>query len=118
MVYYLNLQERGFKLLYHYTITILVYYGSKNFNTELSKVSDWLMLNKLNLNLLHQSKKNTFWKSIYLYVKIIKTIIKKTNSYKYLGTTKDRILNWSKHIEPIKSKLQKTLVYYIKQYIS
>ena len=44
--------------------------GSKNFNTELGKVSDWLMVNKLKLNLdktgsmlLHQSK-NSFKKYI------------------------------------------------------
>ena len=65
---------------------------SKNFNTELTKVSDWLMLNRLKLNLnktrsmiLHKSKSN-FWKNIDLNVKIGKTDIKKTNDYKNLGT--------------------------------
>ena len=64
----------------------------KSFNTELKKVSDWLMVNKLKLNLnktkgmiLHQSK-ISFWKKIDLNVKIGKTVITKTNSYKYLGT--------------------------------
>ena len=88
---------------------------SKIFNTELSKTSDWLIVNKLKLNLnktrsmlLHQSK-NSFWKNIDLTVKIGKTVIKKTNSYKYLGINIDRNLNWSEHIETIKTKLQKTL---------
>ena len=88
---------------------------SIKFNTELTKVSDWLMVNKLKLNLnktrsmiLHQSK-NIFWKNIDLNVKIGKTDIKKTNSYKYLGINIDRNLNWSEHIETIKTKLQKTL---------
>ena len=49
--------------------------GSESFNTELKKVSDWLIGNKLKLNLnktrsmiLHQSK-NSFWKNIDLNVK-------------------------------------------------
>ena len=58
--------------------------------------------------ILHQSKKR-FWKNIDLNVKIGKTDIKKTNSYKYLGINIDRNLNWSEHIETIKTKLQKTL---------
>ena len=88
---------------------------SKNFNTELTKVSDWLMVNRLKLNLnktrsmiLHQSK-NNFWKNIDLNVKIGKTDIKKTNNYKYLGINIDKNLNWSEQIETIKTKLQKTL---------
>ena len=49
--------------------------GSESFNTELKKVSDWLIGNKLKLNLnktrsmiLHQSK-NIFLKNIYLMYK-------------------------------------------------
>ena len=67
--------------------------------------------------ILHQSK-NSFWKNIDLNVKIDKRDIKKTNSYKYLGINLDRNLNWSEHVETIKTKLQKHLVYYIKQDIS
>ena len=50
--------------------------NSKNFNTELSKVSDWLMVNKLKLNLdktrsmLINQSKNSFWKSIELNEKV------------------------------------------------
>ena len=65
--------------------------NSKIFNTELCKVSDWLIVNKLKLSLdktrsmiLHQSK-NCFWKNIGLHVKMGKTIIKQIISYKYLG---------------------------------
>ena len=50
---------------------------SKSFNTELKKVSYWLMGYKLKLNLnktrstiVHQSK-NSFWKNIDLNVKIV-----------------------------------------------
>ena len=88
---------------------------SKNLNKELTKVSDWLMVNRLKLNLnktrsmiLHQSKSN-FWKNIDLDVKIGKTDIKKTNNYKYLGINIDKNLNWSEQIETIKTKLQKNI---------
>ena len=58
--------------------------------------------------ILHQSK-NSFWKNIDFNVKTGKTVIKKTNIYKYLGLFIDRNLNWSEHIETIKTKLQKKL---------
>ena len=41
--------------------------------------------------ILHQSK-NSFWKNIELNVKIGKTIIKNTDSYKHLGVILDRNL--------------------------
>ena len=69
---------------------------SEIFNTELNKVSNWFMGNKLKLKLnktrsmvLHQSK-NCFWKNIDLYVKIGKTVITNTNSYRYLGRIVDK----------------------------
>ena len=77
--------------------------------TELKEVSDWFMGYKLKLNLnktrsmiLHQSK-NSFWKNKYSNVKIGKTVITNTNSYKYLGIIIDRNLKWSEHIETIKN---------------
>ena len=42
--------------------------------------------------ILNQSK-NSFWKNIDLIVKIGKTDIKKTNSYKNMGINIDRNLN-------------------------
>ena len=56
--------------------------------------------------ILHQSK-NSFWKNIDLNVKIGKTVITKTNSYKYLGIITDRNLTWSDYIDTVKTKLQK-----------
>ena len=44
-----------------------------------------------------------------LSVNIGKTVIKKTNSYKYLGIIVDINLKWSEHIEAVQKKLQKTL---------
>ena len=44
-----------------------------------------------------------------LNVKLGRTIIKKTNIYKYLGIIIDKNLKCSKHIETIKTKWQKTM---------
>ena len=52
---------------------------------------------------------NKLWKNINFNVKIGKTVIQMINSYKYLGIIIDSNLNWSEHIESIKTKLQKTL---------
>ena len=73
------------------------------------------MGNKLKLNItetrsmiLHQSK-NSFWKNIDLNVKIGKTVITKTNSYKYLGIIIERNLTWSEHTDTIKNKIKKSI---------
>ena len=86
-----------------------------SFDIELKKVSDWLIANKLKLNvnktrsmLLHQVK-NNFWKNINLNLKIGKTVIKSLKNYKYLGIIIDCNLNWSEHVETVKTKLQKAL---------
>ena len=69
--------------------------------------------------ILHQSK-NCFWKNIDLNVKIGKTDIKKSNSYMYLGININRNLDWSEHINTIKTKLQKTLgvLYKIRHFLN
>ena len=42
---------------------------------------------------------------------------KNTKNYKYLGIIIDSNLNWSEHLETIKTKFKKHWVYYIKQII-
>ena len=61
--------------------------------------------------------KNYFWKNINLNVKRVRTVIKKINSYRYLGIIIDRNLNQSDNIETIKQNYKKLWVYYIKQHI-
>ena len=58
--------------------------------------------------ILHQSK-NSFWKNVDLNVKIGKTVITKTKSYKYSITIIDISLRWSQYIETSKTKLQKKM---------
>ena len=56
--------------------------------------------------LLHQSK-NSFRKNKDFIAKIGKTVIKKTNSNKYLGIIIDSNFKWSEHIKTIKTKFKK-----------
>ena len=84
-------------------------------NTELENVSKWLMDNKLKLNvnktryMLFHSGKMDIWKKINFDIIIGSSTIKKVNNYKYLGVTIDSNLNWSEHIEALKTKLLKTI---------
>ena len=66
-----------------------------------------LNFNKTRSMLLYQSKNCCFFfKLLDLNEKIV---IKNISSYRYLGTNLDKSLNWSKHIETIKTKFLKTL---------
>ena len=51
--------------------------------------------------------KNSFCESIYINVKTGKTVITKTNSYRFLGIIINRNIKLSEHIDTIKTKLQK-----------
>ena len=88
---------------------------NENLNFELQKVSNWLKENKLKLNIdktrtiLFHPGKSVFWKNLNFEVKIGKTAVKMVKSYKYLGVIIDNNLNWTEHIEMVKSKLLKAI---------
>ena len=84
-------------------------------NSELDNISKWLKDNKLKLNtdktryMLFHSGKTKVWKNTSLQIKIGNTSILKVENYKCLGFTIDSNLNWSDHIEAVKTKLLKTI---------
>ena len=87
---------------------------SKNINTELALVHEWLIINKLSLNI----KKTTFMifhhrqRNIANFIPVI-TIsnhtISRVESFDFLGLTLDQHLNWHPHIQKIANKVSRTL---------
>ena len=79
-------------------------------NTELAKVSDWLVANKLTLNIkkskfmIFSNKKKDRHE---LSVKINNKPLEKCSYYKYLGIIIDEKLNWGKHVEYVCKKVSK-----------
>ena len=59
--------------------------------------------------MLFYSGKIDIWKNKNLDIKIGSSTISNVNSFKYLGVTIDSNLNWSNHIETLKTKLLKTI---------
>ena len=81
-------------------------------NHELSKVSDWLKLNKLSLN-VQKSKYIVFHKSqkvIHpLHLTIDGSIIDRVSDFNFLGLNVDENLNWKSHINKISNKISRTV---------
>ena len=81
------------------------------FNIELDKVADWLLANKLTLNV----KKSKFMiisqkhniPPVSLTIK--ENGLEKCSSYKYLGIFLDQELNWSTHIQYVTEKSTESL---------
>ena len=78
-------------------------------NSELGKVSEWLLVNRLSLNV---SKSNFLLISSHTTDRNIKVNInsrelKQENYTKYLGVIIDNKLNWKLHIKQINFKLSK-----------
>ena len=76
-------------------------------NDELSKIIEWLNINKLSLNkdkskymIFHMNKKEIPSFSL----KLGNTNIKKVDDFNYLGLTVDTNLNWKKHTEKVTNR--------------
>ena len=76
-------------------------------NKELFKINEWLVINKLSLNIA-KSKCVVFHmhrKHIEAHApKINNIIIEKVNEFNFLGLTLDTHLNWKKHSEHISNR--------------
>lgn len=85
---------------------------SKRINAELDKISEWLIANRLALNVLktkfmvfHQPNK----KVPKLSISINNIPIEKVENFTFLGLTIDYQLNWKEHITKISNKISKIL---------
>ena len=88
---------------------------SNMINLELAKISDWLVVNKLSLNVA-----KTKFMIFHNYQKIIKerdipsliingTNIEKVNEFNFLGLTINEFMNWNSHCSKISNKISRTL---------
>ena len=82
-------------------------------NNDLSKISEWLLSNKLSLNVSKSNFVNFYPKQnkthISLIITINKELIEEKTSTKYLGIILDKHLTWRDQIASIRTKLAKTL---------
>ena len=83
----------------------------QTYNIELQKVSQWLIANKLSLNVnksnLMVFKRQGAKTSHKLSIHINNEIIVERNNTKYLGIYIDNQLNWKCHIAHVKTQLEK-----------
>lgn len=86
---------------------------SLKINEELTKLYDWLTVNKLSLN-ISKTKYMIFAKSskniqdnISLHIK--STILERVNIFNFLGVTIDSDLSWKSHINKIAGKISRTV---------
>ena len=76
----------------------------------LSKVQQWLDVNKLSLNIskIHYIIISPQFTEKYIYqIKLEENLLSKTENHKYLGVIIDENLSWKPHIVTITSKLSK-----------
>ena len=78
-------------------------------NSELDKVANWLLSNKLTLN-INKSKYMVITRKRQvppISIEIKDTSLERCSSYKYLGIFIDKDLNWATHIDHITKKVLK-----------
>ena len=87
---------------------------SDNVNKELTKVSDWLAVNKLSLNvdktkfmIFHTKQKQLSHEQIP-NIKINNQQVERVKNFKFLGVLIDHNLTWNNHVTLISNKLSRT----------
>ena len=99
---------------------------SDNINLELIKISDWMAVNKLSLNIgktkfmiFHYPQRKLTQENIP-HVKINEITINQTNEFNFLGLTISETLQWNAHINKVSNKISKTIgvMYRIKKFVN
>ena len=86
---------------------------SRNINSELAKVSDWLAVNKLSLNvgktkfMIFHTKQKKLLPPVIPNIMICGKAIERVESFKFLGVLIDHKLSWNDHVNSISNKLSR-----------
>ena len=87
---------------------------SKSINSELSKIQEWLAINKLSLNisktkymLFHHKQKDV--SHIELNLEINNTPLEKVSDFNFLGLIINENLTWQSHINKLSGKISRSL---------
>ena len=90
-------------------------YVSTMINIELSKISDWLAVNKLSLNtaitkfMLFHNYQKTIDEDDIPHLTINDTIIERVTEFIFFGLTINEFMNWNSHASKISNKISRTL---------
>ena len=78
-------------------------YASTMINMELSKISDWLAVNKLSLNtaktklMMFHNYQKTINEDDILHLTINDTVIEQVTEFNFSGLTINEFMNWNSH---------------------
>ena len=90
-------------------------YVSTMINLELTKISDWLAVNKLSLNaaktkfMLFHNYQNIINEDDIPHLTINDTVIERVTEFNFLGLTINEFMNWNSHSSKISNKISRTL---------
>ena len=90
----------------------------QNINTELNKISDWLKVNRLSLNvgktkymLFHSIKKKINFPEQGIHIN--GTAIERVQTFNFLGLCLDSQMTWQAHTNTLAGKINRSLIRYI-----
>ena len=90
-------------------------YVSTMINLELTKISDWLAVNKLSLNaaktkfMLFHNYQKIINEDDIPHLTINDTVIERVTEFNFLGLTINEFMNWNSHSSKISNKISRTL---------
>ena len=88
---------------------------SVNINTELNLINEWLMVNKLSLNIsktkymIFRLPNSPVARTPILEIKINNTLIEKVTKFDFLGLVISETLSWKEHANKISAKIAQTV---------
>ena len=88
---------------------------STSINSELNKIADWLVVNKLSLNvqktkfMIFHYRQRVITENDIPCLVINNTLIERVTEFNFLGLTVNEYMNWNSHVQKIANKISRTL---------